>query len=72
MRARGLGVVADELATREEMAAIMRVSIPTIDRMLRDGMRDAAAVSWGRRLVRIRVSAAMRWAEQQEGTSGDQ
>jgi hypothetical protein len=39
--------VRDELVTRAELAEIMRVSLPTVDRMLREGMREAAAVSWG-------------------------
>jgi excisionase family DNA binding protein len=54
--------VPDELVTREELAEIMRVSVPTIDRMKRAGM---PAVTWGRRLVRFRVREAMAWAEQQ-------
>jgi excisionase family DNA binding protein len=55
--------VPDELVTREELAEIMRVSVPTIDRMKRAGM---PAVTWGRRLVRFRVREAMAWAEQQQ------
>jgi phage terminase Nu1 subunit (DNA packaging protein) len=54
--------VPDELVTRQELAEIMRCSVPTIDRMRREGM---PAVTWGRRLVRFRVRQAMDWAEQQ-------
>jgi phage terminase Nu1 subunit (DNA packaging protein) len=56
--------VPDELVTREELAGIMRVSVPTIDRMRRDGMPH---VTWGRRLIRFRVGEAMRWAEDADG-----
>jgi phage terminase Nu1 subunit (DNA packaging protein) len=55
--------VPDELVTRAELAQIMRVSIPTIDRLRREGM---PCVTWGRRLVRFRVRDAMAWAERQE------
>jgi phage terminase Nu1 subunit (DNA packaging protein) len=54
--------VPDELVTREELAEIMRCSVPTIDRMRRQGM---PSVTWGRRLRRFRVREAMQWAEQQ-------
>jgi phage terminase Nu1 subunit (DNA packaging protein) len=54
--------IPDELVTREELADIMRVSVPTIDRMRREGM---PAVTWGRRLVRFRVREALNWAERQ-------
>jgi phage terminase Nu1 subunit (DNA packaging protein) len=52
-----------ELVTREELARIMRVSLPTIDRMRRDGM---PSVTWGRRLRRFNVADAMRWAEDKQ------
>lgn len=52
--------IPDELVTRQELAEIMRVSVPTIDRMRAAGM---PAVTWGRRLVRFRVREAMAWAE---------
>jgi phage terminase Nu1 subunit (DNA packaging protein) len=55
-----LQAVRDELVTREELARIMRVSVPTVDRMRRDGMPH---ITYGRRLVRFRVADAMRWAE---------
>ena len=55
--------VADGLVTRAELAEIMRVSVPTIDRMRRDGM---PSVTWGRRLRRFRPVEAMKWAEAQE------
>lgn len=54
---------ADELVTRQELAKIMRVSVPTIDRMCREGM---PAHTWGRRrLVRFRLGEALAWAERQ-------
>lgn len=55
--------IPDELVTREELAEIMRVSVPTIDRMRRDGM---PAVTWGRRLRRFRVGEALAWAEREQ------
>jgi excisionase family DNA binding protein len=51
---------AEQLVTREELAEILRVSVPTIDRMRRDGIPHHR---WGRRLVRFRVAEAMAWAE---------
>jgi len=54
--------VPDQLVKRDELAEIMRVSVPTIDRMRRAGM---PYVTWGRRLVRFRVADAIAWAEQQ-------
>ena len=55
--------LTDPLVTRGELAEIMRVSVPTIDRMRREGMPH---VTWGRRMVRFRVSEAIRWASEQE------
>jgi phage terminase Nu1 subunit (DNA packaging protein) len=55
--------VPDELVTRDELAEIMRVSVPTIDRLRREGM---PSVTWGRRLRRFRVRDAMAWAEEQQ------
>jgi hypothetical protein len=52
-----------EIVTRDELARILRVSVSTIDRMHRDGM---PAVTWGRRLVRFRLSQALAWAEQRD------
>lgn len=57
-----LRAVPDELVKREELAAIMRVSVRTVDAMRADGM---PAVTWGRRLVRFRVGEALAWAERQ-------
>jgi excisionase family DNA binding protein len=55
--------VPPELATRQEMADLMRVSVPTLDRMIRSGM---PVVRWGRRLVRVPVADALRWAAAQD------
>lgn len=63
MNASELRPVPDELVTREELAEMMRVSVPTIDRMRREGM---PVVTWGRRLVRFRVREAISWAEQRQ------
>lgn len=52
--------VPDELVTRDELAHILRVSVPTVDRMRRDGM---PCHRWGRRLVRFRVHEAIAWCE---------
>lgn len=63
MNAPDLRSIPDELVTRDELAAILRVSVPTIDRMRRAGM---PCHRWGRRLIRFRVNEAVRWAEAQE------
>lgn len=52
----------DRVVTRRELAELMRVSVPTIDRLRRQGM---PCVTWGRRLVRFRVGEAIAWAEAQ-------
>jgi phage terminase Nu1 subunit (DNA packaging protein) len=57
---RGLRPIPDELLTRQELAAAMRVSVRTIDAMRAEGM---PAVTWGRRLVRFRLREAIAWAE---------
>jgi excisionase family DNA binding protein len=59
-----LRVVTDGLVTREELAEILRVSVPTVDRMRRAGM---PCHRWGRRLVRFRVRECMAWAEERDG-----
>jgi phage terminase Nu1 subunit (DNA packaging protein) len=58
-----LRVIADELVDRKEMAKILRVSVPTLDRMRRAGM---PCHRWGRRLVRFRVRECIAWAEQRD------
>jgi phage terminase Nu1 subunit (DNA packaging protein) len=57
------GVPVREYVTREELAELMRVSVPTIDRMRREGM---PTVTWGRRLVRFNVREAVAWAQARE------
>lgn len=60
--ARVLGLPVPEperYVTVEELAGIMRVSVPTIKRMVRDGMPSE---TWGRRCRRFRPSAAIAWA----------
>lgn len=59
----GLNPVPDELVTYDELAAIMRISRRSLERMKEDGMPH---VSWGRRFVRFRVAEALAWAEQQD------
>jgi excisionase family DNA binding protein len=54
-----------EIATTEELAAILNVSVSTIKRMRADGMPWH---HWGRRLVRFRVAEVMAWVEQQDST----
>jgi hypothetical protein len=44
---------------RAELAAIMGVSLATVDRMVAEGM---LSVTWGRRTRRFRPSAAISWA----------
>lgn len=45
---------------RTELAAIMGVSLATVDRMVAEGM---PSVTWGRRTRRFRVSVAISWAQ---------
>jgi phage terminase Nu1 subunit (DNA packaging protein) len=49
----------ERYVTRAELAAIMGVSLPTIDRMVRDGMPSE---TWGTRARRFRPSVALAWA----------
>jgi hypothetical protein len=55
---RGLPVV-ECYVSRAELAAIMGVSLATVDRMVAEGM---PSVTWGRRTRRFRPSAALCWA----------
>ena len=48
---------------RAELAAIMGVSLATVDRMVAEGM---PSVTWGRRTRRFRPSAAISWASERE------
>jgi phage terminase Nu1 subunit (DNA packaging protein) len=49
----------ERYVTRAELAAIMGVSLPTIDRMVRAGMPSE---TWGMRARRFRPSIALAWA----------
>jgi phage terminase Nu1 subunit (DNA packaging protein) len=49
----------ERYVTRAELAAIMGVSLPTIDRMVRAGMPSE---TWGMRARRFRPSVALAWA----------
>ena len=53
----------ERYVARSELAAIMGVSVATIDRMVAAGM---PSVTWGRRTRRFRPSAALAWALTQE------
>jgi phage terminase Nu1 subunit (DNA packaging protein) len=58
----GLPVQSVEpFVTRRELAAIMHVSVGTIDGMVRQGM---PSVTWGRRTRRFRASTAIAWAQE--------
>jgi predicted DNA-binding transcriptional regulator AlpA len=60
----GLPVPSPEpYINRKELAAIMSVSLSTIDQMRREGL---PFVTWGRRTVRFRASAALAWAQERE------
>lgn len=50
--------------TRGQLAALMGVSVDTIDRLVRDGM---PSVTWGRRTRRFHASTAIAWARAQDG-----
>lgn len=51
---------------RAELAAIMGVSLATVDRMVADGM---PSVTWGRRTRRFRPSTAISWASERGRTT---
>lgn len=55
-------VVPERYVARAELAAIMGVSLATVDRMVAEGM---PSVTWGRRTRRFRPSAAISWALEQ-------
>jgi hypothetical protein len=62
--------VPDELVTREAMARILTVSVPTFDRMRHDAKREGnpcPEITWGRRMLRYRPRDVWRWAESLEG-----
>jgi phage terminase Nu1 subunit (DNA packaging protein) len=50
---------AERYVNRRELAAMMGVSIDTVDRLVVEGM---PSVTWGRRTRRFRPSAAIAWA----------
>jgi hypothetical protein len=56
-------LVPERYVARAELAAIMGVSLATVDRMVADGM---PSVTWGRRTRRFRPSAAISWALERE------
>jgi excisionase family DNA binding protein len=49
----------ERFVTRRELAALMGVSVDTVDRLVADGM---PSVTWGRRTRRFRPSVAIAWA----------
>jgi phage terminase Nu1 subunit (DNA packaging protein) len=51
----------EPFVTRRELAAIMHVSVGTIDNMVREGL---PSVTWGRRTRRFRASTAIAWAQE--------
>lgn len=53
----------ERFVTRQELAERMRVSLSTIDVMVREGM---PSVTWGRRTRRFRASVAIAWAQARE------
>jgi hypothetical protein len=57
---RGL-VVAERYVSRAELAALMGVSLATVDRLVAEGM---PSVTWGRRTRRFRASVAISWASE--------
>jgi phage terminase Nu1 subunit (DNA packaging protein) len=54
---------AERYVSRSELAAMMGVSLATIDRMVAEGM---PSVTWGRRTRRFRASVAISWALERE------
>lgn len=57
------------LITREELAALLRVSIPTIDRMCRIG-QGPARMRLSSRRVGYRVTDVNSWLAEQAGKAG--
>ena len=53
----------ESFLTRQELADMMRVSLSTLDQMVKEGM---PSVTWGRRTRRFRASAAVAWAQARE------
>jgi hypothetical protein len=53
-------IATERYVSRVELAAIMGVSLATVDRMVAEGM---PSVTWGRRTRRFRPSVAIAWAE---------
>ncbi len=51
----------ERYVARAELAAIMGVSLATVDRMVAEGM---PSVTWGRRTRRFRPSAAISWVSE--------
>ncbi len=56
---------AERYVNRRELAAVMGVSIDTVDRLVAEGM---PSVTWGRRTRRFRPSVAIAWAAARERT----
>lgn len=56
----------ERYVTRQELADIMRVSVGTIDNMVRAGM---PSVTWGRRTRRFRASVAIAWAQERRAAA---
>jgi phage terminase Nu1 subunit (DNA packaging protein) len=52
--------VPPELVTRQELAEMMRISVPTVDRLRKAGM---PCVRFSPGTVRFRPAEAMAWAE---------
>lgn len=53
---------------RKDLAALMGVSIRTVDRLVCDGM---PSVSWGRRTRRFKASTALQWAKARDAVGRD-
>jgi hypothetical protein len=56
-------IAPERYVARAELAAIMGVSLATVDRMVAEGM---PSVTWGRRTRRFRPSVAISWASERE------
>ncbi len=55
--------LVEPYVTRRELAALMGVSVDTVDRLVLEGM---PSVTWGRRTRRFRASVAIGWAAERE------
>lgn len=55
----------DEFLTRQELAAELKISLPTLDKLRRQGMPEER---WGLKAVRFRRRRVLRWLDEFDGS----